>query len=204
MHDNTVYTNPAELVFPPADSESFGELFELLSKVPDIKEDGLICRVAVQECLKLLDAAWPKDYNSALPVLPVRTAQQAQRLVLHLVTAGFREQNLTYDQPRVGSEEPASTQRSLSGDSSAANASPTSASASASSSSSSSSSSPSSSFSSPPLKRKRGVDDAQESAPPSLKEQLARLQSWLDEGVIEQQEYDEQRRDTINAARLRK
>jgi hypothetical protein len=30
MHDNTVYTTPAEAVFQAADSESFGELFEFL------------------------------------------------------------------------------------------------------------------------------------------------------------------------------
>ncbi len=199
MVDNSVYITP-EPVLPATDSESFGELFELLRNAPDIQENGLISPEDVDGCLQLLDAAWPKDYNSALPVLPVRTSQQAQRLVLYLVMVGFHEQKLTYNQLPVWSEEPESTPRSLSGASSAANTSPTAAS----SSSTAASSSSAAAFSSPPLKRKRGADDAQESAAPSLKEQLARLHSWLDEGVIEQQEYDKQRRDTVNAARLKK
>lgn len=191
MHDNNVYTT-REPVIPVAGSESFEELFAFLNNSPTIMDNGLIEPEPVQECLTLLDTAWPPTYNTDLPVLPVRTAAQLQRLMLYLVAAGFREQNLTYDQPAFVSEDPASKQRSPSGPSSAGN-------------DPSSTASSSSSFTSPPLKRKRApADDAEESAPPSLKEQLARLQEWLDAGVIEQEEYAEQRRETINAARVRK
>ena len=154
---------------------------------------------AVQDCLSRLDTAWPAEYNTDAPVLPVRTPQQLQRLMLYHVSAGCRDQHLVFDQQPVVSEEPASMQRSPSGTSSAGNGS------SASSSSSSSSASP---LSSPPLKRRRGeraeVTNDEEECAPSLKDQLARLQEWLDEGIINQEEFNQQRQETIATARVRR
>ena len=183
-------------VFPSADSGPFQLLFELLKDTPDIQEDGLIRAEAVQNCLSRLDTAWPAEYNTDAPVLPVRTPQQLQRLMLYHISAGFREQHLVFDQQPVVSEEPASMQRSPSGTSSAGNGP---------SASSSSSASP---LSSPPLKRRRveraEVTNDEEECAPSLKDQLARLQEWLDEGIINQEEFDQQRQETIATARVRR
>ena len=196
MSDSTGYATPVH-VFPSADSNPFQLLFEFLKDTPDIQEDGLIRAEAVQDCLSRLDTAWPAEYNTDAPVLPVRTPQQLQRLMLYHVSAGFREQHLVFDQQPVVSEEPASMQRSPSGTSSAGNGS--------SASSSSSSASP---LSSPPLKRRRGeraeVANDEEECAPSLKDQLLRLQEWLDEGIINEEEWNQQRQETIATARVRR
>ncbi len=47
------------------------------------------------------------------------------------------------------------------------------------------------------------ADDEEEGAP-SLKDQLVRLQEWLDEGIINEEEWNQQRQATIATARVRR
>ena len=177
---------------------SNAELCAYLAVPAVVQADGLVSVEDVHKCLTLLDQAWSLEYSKESTVLPVPTAQQLQRLVLNLVSHGFRAQKLVYVWPSEESTAPVESppKRRRGPDPSAVGAFSRAPSPGAAS-SSPPLSSPSSSGE-PPRKRKRTVSDKPVVAP--LRVQLDRLQSFFDQGHISACEHADQRRVLIATA----
>jgi hypothetical protein len=193
MPDGTRYGNTP--VVPVTGSNE--ELCAYLDLPAVVQADGLVSVEDVHTCLTLLDQAWSLEYSKESTVLPVPTAQQLQRLVLNLVSHGFRAKKVVYvcssEESTAPVESPPKRRRGA--DPSGAGAVSRAPSPGAGS-SSSPLSSPSSSGEA--RKRKRPVSDEPVVVP--LRVQLDRLQSFFDEGHISASEHAEQRRVLIVTA----